>query len=357
MVAGVNRTPLHPIHVELGARMVDFAGWEMPLHYPTGINEEHLEVRQGTGLFDVSHMTQFQVDGPQALQFLRYALLNDAQKLRVGRAHYSMLANGEGGLVDDIYVYRTAQESYLLVGNAANREAVKATLGEIAGRFDCTVELREDRALLALQGPGAALLLERVAQAELSGLKKNRLTDMTIAGAPVLASRTGYTGEDGFELFLPARNATEVWSTLTGAGAKPCGLGCRDTLRLEAGYPLFGADLDGTTDPLCTPYAWLVKEKESYGIESLGGECSRRLVGIKLNRRGIARNGYRIRKGEEQVGWITSGTISPVTREGIAMGWVDAQYSEVDEQLGIEIRGEVFPATVVQMPFLEELKK
>jgi len=357
MVADVNRTPLHPIHVELGARMVDFAGWEMPLHYPTGINEEHLEVRQAAGLFDVSHMAQFEVQGPGALEYLRFALLNDAAKLRVGRAHYSMLANNRGGLVDDIYVYRTGELSYLLVGNAANREAAGELLHSLTGGYECQVTLNADRALLALQGPGAALLLERVAQVDLGDLRKNRLREIEIKGVPVLASRAGYTGEDGFELFLRAQASVEVWNALTKAGAKPCGLGCRDTLRLEAGLPLFGADLNDTTNPLCTPFAWLVKDKPAHGRDALQGNCSRRLVGMKLNRRGIARNGYRIRKGVEVVGVVTSGTISPVTREGIAMGWVDAQYAEVDEQLGVEIRGDVFPATVVQMPFLEELKK
>lgn len=351
----MKRTPLHDEHLELGARMVEFSGWEMPLQYPTGINEEHLSVRQAVGLFDVSHMGEIFISGPTAVDLLRFVALNDAGKLRIGRAQYSMLPNDRGGLFDDVYIYRTDEQEYLLVCNAGSREEVAAHLERQAVPFGCRVADRSDEwGLLALQGPGSAVLLERLTKSDLTGLKKNGLRDLELFGVPVRTARTGYTGEDGFEIFVAAGAAPVVWRGLIEAGVAPCGLGARDTLRLEAGFALFGSDLNATTNPLCTPFKWVVKDKPFYGREQIwGAQCPRKLVGIKLNQRGVARHGYRLYQGQQQIGEITSGTISPVTREGIAMGWVDRRFATPGQAISVEIRGQKVPATIVEMPFIE----
>jgi aminomethyltransferase len=351
----MKRTPLHAAHLDLDARMVEFSGWEMPLQYPTGINEEHLAVRQSVGLFDVSHMGELSIAGPAAVDFLRFVALNDAGRLRPGRAQYSMLSNDRGGLIDDIYVYRLAEAEFLMVCNAGNRDAVVAHLTRIAEGYECTVVDRSDElALLALQGPGSAVLLERIAGTDLTSVKKNGLVELELFGTPARLARTGYTGEDGFEIFLPAAGAEEVWRGLIAAGAAPCGLGARDTLRLEAGYALFGFELTASSNPLCTPFSWVVKDKEFFGRERIwGAPCSRRLVGLKLTQRGVARHGYRLYQGQQEIGEITSGTISPVTRDGIAMAWVDRQFAIPGQALSVEIRGQKVPASVVDLPFIE----
>ena len=335
--------------------MVEFSGWEMPLQYPTGINDEHLAVRQGVGIFDVSHMGEIVIEGPGAVDFLRWVALNDAGRLKVGRAQYSMLPNDHGGLIDDVYVYRRGEAEYLMVCNAGGREQVVDHLERLAADHDCRItDVSDEWGLLALQGPGAAVLVERLARSDLTDLRKNGLRGLELYGQEVTLARTGYTGEDGFEIFVPAAGAEAVWRGLVEAGATPCGLGARDTLRLEAGYALFGSDLTGDTNPLCTPFKWVVKDKPFYGREALwGAQCGRRLVGLKLNQRGVARHGYRLFQGQQQIGEISSGTISPVTREGIAMGWVDRQFATPGQALSVEIRGQKVPATIVEMPFIE----
>lgn len=351
----MKRTPLYDAHLELGARMVEFSGWEMPLQYPTGINEEHLTVRQAVGLFDVSHMGELSIGGSGAVEFLRFAALNDAGRLRVGRAQYSMLPNDRGGLIDDVYVYRLDEDEFLMVCNAGSRAEVVRHLQELAADFDCEVVDRSDEwGLLALQGPGSAVLLERLARTDLTDLRKNRLRDLELFGVSVRIARTGYTGEDGFEIFVPAAGSEAVWRGLVAAGAAPCGLGARDTLRLEAGFALFGSDLNAQTNPLCTPFKWVVKDKPFFGREKIWGvSCNRRLVGLKLNQRGVARHGYRLYQGQQQIGEISSGTISPVTREGIAMAWVERQFTTPGQAISVEIRGQKVPATIVELPFIE----
>lgn len=351
----MKRTPLYAAHLELGGRMVDFSGWEMPLQYPTGINEEHLAVRQNTGLFDVSHMGEISIIGPGAAEFLRFFALNDAGRLKVGRAQYSMLPNDRGGLIDDVYVYRIAETEFLMVCNAGNRETVVEHLQSGASDFDCAVTDRSDEfALLALQGPGAAVMIERLAATDLTSLRKNGMKVVELFQQEVRLARTGYTGEDGFEIFVEADDVVTVWQGLIAAGAAPCGLGARDTLRLEAGYALFGHELDEGSNPLCTPFKWVVKDKPFFGRERIWETtCDRRLVGLRLTQRGIARQGYRLYHGSQEIGSITSGTISPVTRDGIAMGWVDRQFAIPGQALSIEIRGQKVPATVVELPFIE----
>ena len=349
----MKQTPLYQVHLALGARMVPFAGWEMPLQYPTGINQEHLAVREDCGLFDVSHMGKLRVRGLQASEFLSYATLNDPAKLKVGAGQYSMLPNNRGGLIDDLYIYRQAEADYLVICNAANTEAVWVHLQALAATYQ--VQLVDESAawvLLAVQGPTSLLLLSRLVEGDLLAVKKNRTLTARLGEHPVTLARTGYTGEEGFELFARPDDAVAIFKSLVAAGATPCGLGARDTLRLEAGFPLFGHEFTADTNPLCSDYAWVVKDKEFYGCEAMrNAPCSHRLVGLKLLQRGIARQGYRVFWEDRVVGWVTSGTISPLTREGIAMAWVASSLSEPTTMLLVEVRGQQLPATVVKPPF------
>jgi aminomethyltransferase len=351
----MDTTPLTATHEALGARMTDFAGTRMPLQYPGGIAAEHLAVRERVGLFDVSHMAELRISGPGARAFLRYALLNDAAKLKVGRAHYTMLPNDRGGLIDDLYLYRLADEDWLIVANAANRAPVGARLAALA-EAEGDVEVRDvsDRwALMALQGPGAALLLDRLVDVDLTEVRKNDTLPAFLGEAPVRLARTGYTGEDGFEVFTRPEDAVAAWTAMTEAGAEPCGLGARDTLRLEAGFPLFGHELTGDTDPRCTPFAWVVKDKPFAGRDGWGEpDCRRRLVGLRLLGRGIAREGYRVLGPDgEAAGEVSSGTVSPLTRDSIAFAWVDAPLAEAGTEIAVEIRGQRVSASVVDLPF------
>ena len=325
----------------------------MPLHYRDGIQQEHLAVRTDVGLFDVSHMGELRVSGPQSGAFLSYATLNDPTRLKPGRGHYSMLPNDRGGLIDDLYIYCDGAEEYLVVCNAANRAAVAAHLRRLAADYAADVlDETESWALLALQGPGSALLLGRLSQDDLLNLKKNRKAAARLGSISTDVARTGYTGEDGFEIFCRPGDAPTLWRELLELGAVPCGLGARDTLRLEAGFPLFGHEFGGDTNPLCSDYAWVVKDKPFYGRDALWNPaCERRLVGLRLNERGVARQGYDLLVGDERVGRVTSGTISPLTREGIAMAWVNAAHAAPGTELHIEIRRRRVPATVVKPPF------
>ncbi len=340
--------------------MVDFAGWEMPIQYGGGISAEHLAVREGAGLFDVSHMGEVKVSGPGALAFLRYATLNEPAKLKVGMGQYSMLPNDHGGLIDDIYLYCTAPNDYLVVCNAANCDAVVAHLTRLGADYDTdVVDVSGDYGLLALQGPGAVLLLSRLTDADLGSLRKNRTLQGHLSGAVVTFARTGYTGEEGFEIFCKPEDAPALWQALTEAGAAPCGLGARDTLRLEAGFPLFGHELTDETNPRCTDFAWVVKDKTFYGREAIWERsCTRQLVGLRLLQRGVVRQGYRVlgpgaNEDElgEKIGEVTSGTISPLTREGIAMAWVRRAYSEPGTEVAVEVRAQPVRAVVVKPPF------
>jgi aminomethyltransferase len=348
------RTALYERHRDLGARFVDFAGWEMPIQYASGINQEHVAVRQDAGLFDVSHMGELRVRGADALRFMRFATLNDVERLRIGRGHYSMLPNDRGGLVDDLYVYRDGEDDFLVVANAGSVAAVLAHLRDIAGAD--AVEIEDESAqwgLLALQGPGAAVRLERVAGVELTTLRKNATRDVHVDGLPVRVARTGYTGEDGFELFTAWDDSVAVWDRLVAEGAVPCGLGSRDTLRLEAGFPLYGHELTGDTNPLCTPFAWVVKDKPFYGRDAMWGRpCRRRLVGLRVTGRGIPRQGYEVLDDAgRRIGVVTSGTLSPLTREAIGMAWVGDEHSGDGTAVSVVVRGQTVPATVTTPPF------
>jgi aminomethyltransferase len=358
----MRRTPLHDEHVALNARMVDFAGWSMPIQYPTGIPQEHLAVRSDAGMFDVSHMGQLRVTGAEALAFLSWATLNDPARLRVGQGQYTLLPNDRGGLVDDLYLYRDGDDGFLVVANAANVDAVVAHLRRLlaqgapgAGRpFEAHVlDESASWALVAVQGPTAATKLDRLVDTDLTTVRKNRFVITAMSGMPVRLARTGYTGEDGFEVFCRPVDAAAVWRLLLEAGVTPCGLGARDTLRLEAGFPLFGHELDGATNPLCTPFAWVVKDKPAYGLDAMRtSPCARRLVGLVVDGRGIAREGYHVLDGAgAQVGRVSSGTLSPLTRRSVALAWVDADQAVDGARLAVEIRGQPVDATVTAPPF------
>ncbi|MBA2666335.1 MAG: glycine cleavage system aminomethyltransferase GcvT [Trueperaceae bacterium] len=350
----MQRTPLYERHRDLGARLVDFAGWDMPIQYESGINQEHLAVRQDAGVFDVSHMGELRVRGAEAMAFLRYTTLNDVGRLRVGRGHYSMLPNESGGLVDDLYVYRDADDDFLVVANAGNVDTVLDALTAHAADFAVEIVDESDRwGLLALQGPAAAVRLERVAGMELTSLRKNATRDVDIGGLHVRVARTGYTGEDGFELFTAWDDTPAVWDLLIEDGALPCGLGARDTLRLEAGFPLYGHELTSTTNPLCTPFAWVVKDKPFFGRDAMwGAPCDQRLVGLKVTGRGIPRQGYTVLDADgTSVGMVTSGTLSPLTRESIAMAWIDSSLARDGTDLAVVVRAQAVPATVTTPPF------
>ncbi|MCA9840160.1 MAG: glycine cleavage system aminomethyltransferase GcvT [Trueperaceae bacterium] len=351
----MKKTPLYDSHLALGARMVDFAGWQMPLQYATGISEEHIAVRTDIGLFDVSHMGELRITGKEAESFLAFSTLNDPSKLKPGRGQYSMLPNEHGGLVDDLYIYMDAEDNYLVVCNASNREAVAAQFEKLAKHYEVTIVDESDSwALLALQGPGAAILLARFVTEDLSSLKKNRKQTVILNGCMVDAARTGYTGEDGFELFCRPDDAVKVWDTLVAAGAKPCGLGARDSLRLEAGFPLYGHEFSADTNPLCTDYAWVVKDKSFFGREAMWGKpCEKKLVAMVLTQRGIARQGYTVFSGDKAIGEISSGTISPFTRDSIAMAWIDADYAQIGEKVQVEIRRDLIEAEICKPPFFE----
>ena len=358
----LRRTPLHAAHEALGARLVPFAGYEMPVQYAS-IIEEHRTVRSAVGLFDLSHMGELLVGGAEALAFARYAVVSDPGALEPGQAQYSMLCAKDGGIIDDLIVYRT-DEGYLIVCNAANHDAVVAHLGELRerGDFDATVEDRSDRtALIAPQGPRAADLLAQLTDLDLASLGYYRSLSGTVAGIECLVARTGYTGEDGFELFCDARRAPALWDALLAAGAslgiRPCGLGSRDTLRLEAGMPLYGNELDRTVNPFEANLGRVVKlEKgEFVGRAALASVQQsgprRKLVGLVMRDNAIARHGYPVLVEGQEAGVVTSGTASPTLDQRIAMAYLPAQAAAVGEEVEVVVRDRPYRAEQVKLPF------
>jgi aminomethyltransferase len=361
MSAALASLPLDAEHRALGARMVPFAGYAMPLHYPAGILAEHRAVRENVGLFDVSHMGEFEVRGPDATAFLQYVTSNDVTRLQPGQAQYSLLLTEAGTIVDDLLVYRLeeAPPAYLLVVNAANRAKDWAWLERWADDVDVDlVDRSEAIALLALQGPRAEATLAPVVDPEVRALPYYHSVLGTVAGVPARISRTGYTGEDGFELFLDAADATHVWRALLAAGAQPAGLGARDTLRLEMGYPLNGLDLDEEHTALEANLGWVVKFQKGdfLGRLALLGQkeagVGRLLTGLRLQGPGVPRHGYTVLDGNgEPVGAVTSGTHSPSLGVGIALAYLDADVAAEGTSLAVEIRERPVPAVVTRPPF------
>src|SRR5436190_23978129 len=342
------RTPLYDRHVALGARLVPFAGWEMPVQYE-GVIPEHLAVRNDCGVFDVSHMGELEVEGPRAREYLQRLLSNDLDRIEPGKAQYTLLTNGEGGIVDDLIAYERAPDRFLLIVNAANRETDLVWLRdhELDG-----AELRDVSdayALLAVQGPRS---LERLG---LPAAPAFTFADGEIDGVECIVNRTGYTGELGVELLVPAENAGELWDRVVARGAVPCGLGARDTLRLEVCYPLHGNDIGPETDAISAGLGWVCAlDKDFTGVEELrrikaeGPE--QRLAAFVMEEPGIPRQGMTILDGGAGVGTITSGSHSPMLERGIGLGYVAAGLAEPDGEVTIDIRGRPRRARVVKKP-------
>jgi aminomethyltransferase len=363
----LRHTPLHASHLALGARMVPYAGYEMPVQY-TSIIEEHRTVRSAVGLFDLSHMGELHLSGPEALAFARYAVVSDPGLLEPGQAQYSMLCAPDGGIIDDLIVYRV-EDGYLIVCNAANHDAVLGQLESLRGSGDFDVALAdrsEETALIAPQGPRSAELLGRLTDLDLSALGNYRSQQGRVAGVQCLVARTGYTGEDGFELFCPARKATRLWDALISTGSdldlQPCGLGSRDTLRLEAGMPLYGNELDRSVNPYEANLGRVVKlEKgEFVGRSALAAVQQtgprRRLVGLEMRDEAIARHGYPVLADGAEVGVVTSGTLSPTLGERIAMAYLPAADAAPGEMVEVLVRDRRHPAEQVKLPFYRRPK-
>ncbi|MBC7646471.1 MAG: glycine cleavage system aminomethyltransferase GcvT [Pseudopedobacter sp.] len=355
------RTPLHAKHLEKGGRMVPFGGWDMPVQY-SGVMAEHLAVRSSVGVFDVSHMGEFCISGRGALEFLQFVTANDLSKLRVGRAQYNMLPNARGGLVDDVYVYRLNEFEYLMVVNASNIDKDFVHLSQLKAGFEATLENVSDQyALLAIQGPQAEATLQPHTHTDLSNKKKNDVFSLELFGKEVLLARTGYTGEDGFEIFCNPQDSHALWDALLEHGATPCGLGARDTLRLEAGFPLYGHEFSEDLNPLETHMAWAVKTgKEFYGKAALlERPLKHRLVGLELEGRGIPREGYRVLHNGKDIGYVSSGTMSPTFKKGIALAFLERNLVfghdlEPGSSVQVEIRGQGVGARVVEPVFLSK---
>ena len=358
----IHHTPIEHRHVALGARMIDFAGWLMPVQY-AGILEEHRAVREGAGLFDLSHMGELFVEGPDAGPALAAALVSDPPALAVGRAHYSMIVAADGGIIDDLIVYRLAPERFLVVANASNARTVSDALAERLGGFKAVLDDRSlAMALVAMQGPRSVEIVRPLTDVDLDALRYYAIAEGTVAGMPALVARTGYTGEDGFEVFVDTDRGVELWDALLrageGSGLAPIGLGARDTLRLEAGMPLYGNELDRTTNPFEANLGRVVKLDKAAdfvgraALEKVAADGpKRRLVGMTVEGRGIARHGYPVHAGERRTGVVTSGTQSPTLGVPIAMAYVSPADAEPATMLDIEIRDTRVPARVVPLPF------
>ena len=355
-------TPLHARHRALGARMTPFGGWDMPLQY-SGIAEEHRAVRTAAGLFDVSHMGEVEIAGDDALAAVQRIASNDARKLEPGRAQYSALTTAEGTVVDDVLVYQLAAGHYLLVINAANIAKDVAWIRKgIAPVGDAVAVNASSRyALIALQGPRAVEILQALTAVELDAIGYYTFASGEVANVRATISRTGYTGEDGFELFVPPQQADAVWTALLAAGGGhgllPAGLGARDTLRLEAGMRLSGQDMDETTTLIEAGLGWTVGwDKESFiGREALLEQKrtgpARRLVGFEMLDRGIARHDHAVYAGADRVGRVTSGTRTPFLQKAVGMAYVPVELAARDTELSIDVRGRRLRARVVRMPF------
>ncbi len=359
---GLRRTPLFEEHLGAGAKLVSFAGFEMPIQYPTGITAEHAAVRAAAGLFDVSHMGEFFVNGSGALDLVQFVTSNDASDIEPGQARYSMLLREDGTIVDDLLVYRTG-DGYMLVVNAANRHKDFEWISRFAPRFDATLVDRSDEmALIAFQGPIASeILAPLVTGVALDSIGYYHFAEGTVAGVDVTLSRTGYTGEDGFEIFLPNEDAVTVWRAILGAGAErgvvPVGLGARDSLRLEMGYPLYGNDIDDTRNPYEAGLGWVVKLDKGEFIASESLRRSReegvgeKLVGFTLLERGFPRPGYAIEREGVRVGEVTSGILSPTLGRGVGLGYVAVDAAKAGTPVNVVIRGQPVAAEIVRPPF------
>ncbi|NBE54409.1 glycine cleavage system aminomethyltransferase GcvT [Streptomyces boluensis] len=367
-------TALDAVHRSLGATMTDFAGWDMPLRYGSE-RDEHNAVRTAAGLFDLSHMGEITVHGPQAADLLDHALVGNIGSVKPGRARYTMICREDGGILDDLIVYRLEADTYMVVANASNAQTVLDALVERAPGFDA--EVRDDRdayALLAVQGPNSPAIVKALTEADLDGLKYYAGLPGTVGGVPALIARTGYTGEDGFELFVAPEHAEQLWKAITAAGAEqglvPCGLSCRDTLRLEAGMPLYGHELSTGLTPFDAGLGRVVKFEKTSNEGAFVGRAAleaaaeraaqnppRKLVGLIAEGRRVPRAGMSVVADGAVIGEVTSGAPSPTLGKPIAMAYVDAAHAEPGSKgVGVDIRGTHEPYEVVALPFYQRQK-
>jgi aminomethyltransferase len=371
----IRKTALNAVHRQMGAKMVDFNGWDMPVEYPAaigcGIINEHMAVRTGVGIFDVSHMGDIRLAGPQALTAVQHISMNDASKLAIGQAQYSALLYPRGTFVDDVIVHRLGEEEYLLVINAGTREKDFSWVRDNTRQFDCAVQnLSDDFTQIAIQGPKGVNVLQKLTDADLSAVKFYWVTRGTVCGLKnILIARTGYTAEDGFEIYIPADEATStaVWNEILRAGKEfgvlPCGLGARNTLRLEGKLPLYGHEISDTInvweaglDRFCK-----IEKPEFVGREALDrakASVRRTLIGLEVVDRGIARDGYKLLDdGGREIGYVTSGSPAPFLKKNIALAYVPMEFSSIDTPVMVEIRGQGVAAKVVPTPFYKRPKK
>jgi len=358
----LKKTPLNALEKELGGKMVDFGGWELPVQFG-GILEEHAAVRERVGIFDVSHMGELTVRGTGALDLLQRATCNDVSKLEDGRAQYNGLLYPTGGFVDDILIYRNSRDGYFVVVNASNSDKDYEWIADLAKGADVEVKnVSADYAQLALQGPNAEALLQPMTDVALAPIKYYRFGTGNVDGAPAIVSRTGYTGEDGFEIYVAPEHGPRIMKKLIDAGAVPCGLGARDTLRLEAKMALYGNDIDHSTTPIEADLGWIVKtEKGDFmGRDVLEREKAegprRKLVGFEMIDRGIGRHGYPIVDGGQEIGVVTSGTHSPTLKKAIGLAYLPLDKSAPGTEFQVLIRGKETRARVVPTPFYKRPK-
>ena len=354
-------TPLNTIHRQSGAKMVDFGGWEMPVQY-SGILDEHQTVRSAVGLFDVSHMGEIEVRGPQALDLVQWISSNDASKLKIGQAHYSGLLYDHGGFVDDILVHKVADDHYFLCVNASNQDGDYAHIVS-QNKFDAEVENAGPRyAQLAVQGPLGLATLQQLTATDLAPIKYYHFVDGEVAGIPARIARTGYTGEDGFEIYFAPADAPGVWNKLVALGAKPAGLGARNTLRLEAAMALYGHEIDATISPLEAGLSWIVKfDKGDFcGRAKLAEQkatgITRKLCGFEMVERGIGRDGYEVSIDGDKAGWVTSGGPSPTTGKNIGLCYLPIAKATPGQAIQVIIRNQAVAAVVVPTPFYKRAK-
>ena len=359
----MKQTPFHSIHRQLGAKMVPFGGFDMPVQY-TSIIEEHNAVRTAVGVFDVSHMGEFLVKGRNAEAFLQRMTVNDVAKLVPGEAQYSAMCYDDGGIVDDLLIYRIGKEHFMVVVNASN--AAK-DFEWMTRHLTSEVELVNDSdtmALLAVQGPKSQTVIQKLTSADVKAIPYYRFKQASVAGVDMILSRTGYTGELGYEIYFSPSYAENVWNSLFKAGKDcgitPVGLGARDTLRLEMGYCLYGNDIDQTTNTLEAGLGWITKlsKGEFVGRPALekvkADGVQRKLVGIDIEEKAIARHGYAIYANGSPAGYVTSGTFSPTLEKGIAMGYVDAAYCTVGGPVQVDVRGKKVKGKIAALPFLKK---
>lgn len=366
----LKQTPLNAIHRQMGGRMVDFGGWDMPVQYPAGTIEEHLRTRTHAGLFDVSHMGEIEVKGPDAIKFVNRITSNDVTKLVDGQAQYSALTTPQGTVIDDLLVYRLSSAHLLLVVNASTTEKDwEWILSQQAGEYVALENVSADYCQIALQGPDAQSILQKLTDLPLGEIKYYHFTHGSVDGVRGIVSRTGYTGEDGFEVYAPADRAEQLWNKIldagqadTPTGVLPCGLAARNTLRLEAGMSLYGNDIDETTTLLEANLGWICKldKGDFIGREALANQkaegVKRKLVGFEVTDRGIARDHQDVVIDGNRVGHVTSGSPAPFLKKNIGLAYVPVEYASVGQAIQIDVRGRLVGAQITKTPFYKRQK-